>query len=115
VGEPLYVVRVDAARNQVVVGREEDLLLGECTLREMNWVSCEPPGEPVEAQVKVRYRAQPVSATVTPLAGSRARIRFREPVRAVAPGQSAVFYRGDILLGGGIIEPGPVEEGLKTE
>ena len=115
VGEPLYVVGVDASRNRVVVGREEDLLAGTCTVREVNWVSCDPPPQPIEAAVKIRYRARPAAARVEPLADSRARIIFQEPVRAVAPGQSAVFYDGEVLLGGGILEPGPVEVENKTE
>ena len=114
-GEPAYVVRVDARQNRVVVGREEDLLEHECTVREVNWVSCDPPRESDEVEVKIRYRSRPTPATVSPLAGSRARISFNEPVRAISPGQSAVFYRGDVLLGGGIIEPGSIEEGLKSE
>ncbi|HET9234125.1 MAG TPA: tRNA 2-thiouridine(34) synthase MnmA [Candidatus Eisenbacteria bacterium] len=115
VGEPLYVVGVDATQNRVVVGREADLLAKSCTVREVNWVSCDPPTEPLEARVKIRYRAQPALAVLEPLPGSRVRASFQEPVRAVAPGQSAVFYREDVLLGGGIIEPGRVETGLKTE
>ena len=114
-GEPAYVVRVDARENRVVVGREEDLLETGCTVREVNWVSCEPSEEPVTVDVKIRYRTRPTAATVTPMAGSRARIEFVEPVRALSPGQSAVFYREDILLGGGIIDSRPVEAAPKSE
>jgi len=103
-GEPLYVVAVDAARNRVVVGREGDLMQREAEVRDVNWVSCEAPSEPLEAEVKVRYRARPARGSVTPLGPGRARIAFEEPQRAVAPGQSAVFYRGDEVLGGGILE-----------
>ena len=114
-GEPAYVVRVDARENRVVVGREEDLLETGCAVREVNWVSCEPSEEPGTVDVKIRYRTRPTTATVTPMAGSRARIEFWEPVRALSPGQSAVFYREDILLGGGIIDPRPVEAAPKSE
>jgi tRNA-uridine 2-sulfurtransferase len=114
-GQPAYVLQVDAKRNRVVVGREEDLLEAHSTVRDVNWVSCEPPQGPEPVAVKIRYRSRPAPAWVSPLEGSRARIDFEEPVRAVSPGQSAVFYRGDILLGGGIIEPGSVERGLKSE
>ncbi len=106
-GDPLYVVRVDAARNRVVVGSERDLHIDAMEVREVNWVSCEPPSGVLEAEVKVRYRTRPVPATVTPAGPGRMRVRFREPQRAVAPGQSAVFYRGEVVLGGGIIEPPP--------
>ncbi len=102
-GEPLYVVSVDAARNRVTVGKESDLYVREARVREANWVSCEPPPAPVEAGVRVRYRSRPAPATVTPEEGGAVRVRFREPQRAVAPGQSAVFYRGEVVLGGGVI------------
>jgi tRNA-specific 2-thiouridylase len=103
-GEPLYVVHVDAARNRVVVGRESDLLAGGMTVREVNWVSCEAPSEPIEAEVGLRYRSRPAPARVSPEAGDRVAVSFLEPQRAVAPGQSAVFYRGEVLLGGGVID-----------
>jgi len=104
-GEPLYVVRVDADRNRVVVGSEEDLRSREAEVREVNWVSCDAPTAPLEAEVKIRYRARPAAARVEPLPEGRVRLRFAEPQRAVAPGQSAVFYRGDVVLGGGVIDP----------
>ncbi len=103
-GEPLYVVRVDAARNRVVVGSERDLYRDSMTVRGVNWVSCPPPREPVAAEVKVRYRARPAAAVVRPEGEARVRVDFAGPQRAVAPGQSAVFYRGDVVLGGGVID-----------
>jgi tRNA-specific 2-thiouridylase len=103
-GEPLYVVRVDAARNRVVVGTEGDLHHGEARVREVNWVSCDPPAAPVTAEIKIRYRARPARARIEPVAVDRVRLVFDEPQRAVAPGQSAVFYRGDLVLGGGVLE-----------
>lgn len=102
-GEPLYVVRLDAVRNRVVVGREEDLMQTEADLTEVNWISQDPPVEPFEADVKIRYRSKPTPVTVYPGNEGNARISFRQPQRAVAPGQSAVFYRGDTVLGGGVI------------
>src|SRR5262249_13682654 len=121
-GEPAYVLRVDASRNRVVVGREEDLLQDACTVREVNWVSCDPPRDTLDVDVKIRYRTRPTPARVSLLDGGRAQIHFQEPVRAISPGQSAVFYREDMLLGGGIIDSRPaegespsVEGGLKSE
>jgi tRNA-specific 2-thiouridylase len=114
-GEPLYVVRVDAARNRVVVGRERELYTGSMTVRDVNWVSCAPPAGPVEAAVKVRYRARPAPAVVAPEGPGRVRVRFRLPQRAVAPGQSAVFYRGRIVLGGGIIGHPSAGSGFPTD
>jgi len=100
---PLYVVRVDAAANRVVVGGSEDLLAERMLVREVNWVSCPAPDGELPVEVKVRYRSRPVPALLSPEAPGRIRVRFREPVRAVAPGQSAVFYRDEVVLGGGVI------------
>ena len=102
---PRYVIGLDAGRNRVVVGTEEDLLRGETRVRDVNWVSCPPPVRPFEARVKIRYRARAATATVIPDGDTTARVVFARPQRAVAPGQSAVFYRDDVLLGGGVIQP----------
>jgi tRNA-specific 2-thiouridylase len=70
----------------------------------VNWVSGETPHEPFHAQVKIRYKAKPVNARVEPLPDSRMAVRFDEPLRDITPGQGAVVYDGDVVLGGGIIE-----------
>lgn len=101
-GEPLYVVSVDAKANRVVVGNESEIRRTAFEVREVNWVSCDPPDQEREVRVKVRYRAAPAPASLIP-GGKTARVTFHEPHRAVAPGQSAVFYDGDIVLGGGVI------------
>jgi tRNA-specific 2-thiouridylase len=100
--EPYYVIRLDARRNRLVVGRRDDLITGQCIVRSINWI-CREPVEPITVQVKVRYRHQAVGATVTPLEVGRARIDFERPIEAVTPGQGAVFYRSDEVLGGGWI------------
>jgi tRNA-uridine 2-sulfurtransferase len=100
----LYVVRVDAATNTVVVGREEELLASACVVGDLNLLSMDCLAEPVRADVKVRYASPAVPATIGPLEEGRVRIEFDEPQRALSPGQSAVFYQGDLVLGGGIIE-----------
>jgi len=100
---PLYVLNVDAGRNRVVVGHDEDLLSDEFTAAGVNWISLDQPIEPVRAEVRVRYRHQAAPASITPLPESRARIEFDEPQRAISPGQATVFYRGDEVLGGGWI------------
>jgi tRNA-uridine 2-sulfurtransferase len=99
---PLYVISIDAAQNRLTVGPQEELLSREFTAASVNWVAFEP-GEPVRAEVRVRYRHQPAPALVTPLADGRALVTFDEPQRAVTPGQATVFYRGDEVLGGGWI------------
>src|SRR5437868_9069440 len=100
---PLYVVRVEAEENRVVVGEAEELLSHEFTAAGVNWVALDEPTEPVRAEVRVRYRHDAAPANVTPLEGGRVRVRFDEPQRAVTPGQATVFYRGEEVLGGGWI------------
>ena len=100
---PLYVVRVDAERNRVVVGEGDELLRREFEAAGVNWIAFDGPAEPVRAEVRVRYRHEAAPATVEMIGGRRARVLFDEPQRAVTPGQAAVFYRGDEVLGGGWI------------
>jgi tRNA-uridine 2-sulfurtransferase len=102
-GRPLYVVDIDAASRRVIVGGEEELRRDACEVRDVNWVSCAAPDAALQAMVKIRYRHEPAAATVEPLGGSRVRVRFAEPQRAITPGQAAVFYSGERLLGGGWI------------
>jgi len=101
--EPLYVIETKPDTRQVVVGRSADLLRGHLIARDVNWVSICEPGAPIRATVRIRHRHVPQNATVTALAGNRAEVRFDEPQRAVTPGQAAVFYQGDLVLGGGWI------------
>ena len=107
--EPRYVVRLEAAANRVVVGPESALYDGEAWLSGVNYVSGRPPADGSPVSVKIRYKAYEATATLHPRPGG-ALVRFRDPQRAVTPGQAAVFYDGDTLLGGGTIEP-PEEGG----
>lgn len=102
----LYVVRVDRASNTVVVGREENLLEASCFVGDLNLIGMDHIDEPARAQVKVRYATPAVPATIWPIEEGRLRIEFDSPQRALSPGQSAVFYQGERVLGGGIIEAG---------
>jgi tRNA-specific 2-thiouridylase len=102
-GERSYVVDLDPARNRVVVGPGELLARKGLVADRVTWVAGEPPADgPFEAEVRIRYRGEDVPAVVE-VAGDGVRVEFRTPQRAVAPGQSVVFYRGDELLGGGKI------------
>ncbi|HEV7680829.1 MAG TPA: tRNA 2-thiouridine(34) synthase MnmA [Pyrinomonadaceae bacterium] len=101
--QPLYVINIDAAKNQIRVGQQDDLLSSEFTAAGVNWVAFDKPGEPVHAQVRVRYRHTPAEATITPIENNRVRVVFDEPQRAITPGQATVFYRGDEVVGGGWI------------
>lgn len=100
-GRPMYVTGIDAARNTVVLS-EEDAGRTTLTVRDVNWVSV--PEGTYEATVRIRYGHAGAPARVEPEPDGRARIEFREPQRAVTPGQAAVFYGGDAVLGGGWIE-----------
>ncbi|MEZ4527213.1 MAG: aminomethyltransferase beta-barrel domain-containing protein [Desulfobacterales bacterium] len=101
--EPYYVVRLDTKNNRLVVGFRDELLCPEFRVRDINWIA-PPPSAPLSVHVRVRYRHKEVPATVFPEPGNRARVCFAEPHPAVTPGQGAVFYRGDEVLGGGRIE-----------
>lgn len=100
---PLYVTRLETETNTLVVGEEKELLSTSLTAEHVNWVSIPSPGEPLEATARIRYHAMEAPAAIIPLSGESAEVRFLEPQKAVTPGQSVVFYRGDLLLGGGII------------
>ena len=103
-GEPRYVVRLEADSNRVVVGPESALYAGETWVSGVNYVSGEVLVEGTLVSVKIRYKSYEAAATLHPRPGG-VLVRFREPQRAVTPGQAAVFYDGDTLLGGGTIEP----------
>ena len=100
---PLYVMTKRAEGNTLVVGTLDQLGFTELIARDVNWVSGETPREPFRAQVKIRYTAKEVEALVSPLEGDQASVKFDAPVRDVTAGQAAVFYQGEIMLGGGII------------
>jgi tRNA-specific 2-thiouridylase len=80
------------------------LASASCTVRGVNWLSIDAPQAPIEARVRIRHRHPEAPALVHPLPDGRAHVAFATPQRAVAPGQAAVFYDGDVCLGGGWIE-----------
>ena len=100
--EPLYVTRLDAAHNTVVVGPRHDALSTTFSVERVNWM-CPPAAQTVRATVQIRYRHQPVAADIQPLDPDRAHVVLHEPQFAVTPGQAAVFYDGDTVVGGGWI------------
>lgn len=102
--EPLYVVKLDPVMNRVVVGTRDRCGQSHCTVGRVNWVSISLPSVPIRAEVQVRYRSPPAPATILPLEGDRVRVTFDEFQFGITPGQAAVFYSGEILLGGGAIE-----------
>ena len=112
--EPLHVVRLDAAMNRVVVAPRSEAARSECYVGAVNWVSMAPPDRPLEVAVQVRYRSAPEPALLTPLPATavdtaggrphRCQVVFTDEQFSITPGQAAVFYDGEVLLGGGLIQ-----------
>lgn len=102
--EPLYVIGLDAVMNRVIVGDRSSANHPECTVARVNWVSIPQPTAPIRAEAQIRYRSPAVPVTVVPVEGDRIKLVFDEPQFSITPGQAAVLYDGDIVLGGGIIE-----------
>ncbi len=101
--QPYYVVRIDIENNRLVVGVKDEVYSDSCNVTDINWIA-PPPNAPLSLDVRVRYRHRAVAAMVTPDGPCAARVRFVEPQAAVTPGQGAVFYLGDEVLGGGWIK-----------
>jgi tRNA-specific 2-thiouridylase len=101
--QPFYVAIIDVRRNAVIVGREKDLFCRKLQASRVHWIEGGRLDKPVRVKAKIRYRHPAAEAVVLPLSRRRVRVEFRRPQRAVTPGQSVVFYRRDVVLGGGII------------
>ncbi|HPA13910.1 MAG TPA: tRNA 2-thiouridine(34) synthase MnmA [Desulfobacterales bacterium] len=100
---PYYVIRMDREKNRLVVGRRKDLLSSACRVEKINWINQEPTS-PIKVHTKVRYRNEAVESVLFPIDGETVTVRFQNPQMAVTPGQGAMFYKEDELLGGGWIE-----------
>lgn len=103
--EPLYVVSIDPDKNRIIVGTEDETYRGSCVTRDLNWVAIDGLSSPLRVETKIRSTSKPAGATIFPLDRERVHVAFDEPISAVTPGQSAVFYQADDVAGGGIIEP----------
>lgn len=100
---PLYVVGMDQKTNTLFVGENQDLFARDLIAENVSFTAKNPPTVQFVAEAKIRYAAQPATARITPMSGGRALVSFDEAQRAMTPGQSVVFYHGDIVLGGGVI------------
>ena len=101
--KPVYVVNLEAETNRVVVGDESDLDRDEFTADRCNWHPFEKLTGPIEVMTKIRYNHPGASATLTPLENGKVKVKLHSPQRAITPGQAAVFYQNDLVLGGGWI------------
>ena len=106
--EPLYVKSLDREKNTVYVADKRDLFKKEAKINKVHWVSIEEPNKEIKVEAQIRYRSHPVKGSLIPLKNSNNKTKsfkliFEESQSSVTPGQAAVFYKGDILLGGGLI------------
>ncbi|WP_320674981.1 tRNA 2-thiouridine(34) synthase MnmA [Prochlorococcus sp. MIT 1341] len=111
--EPLHVIKINAERNEIIVAPRSQAGKSKCTVGDINWISIAPPKKPIIVEVQLRYRSKPVPAELVPIDEKRnkttdlisqsCQLLFQEEQFSITPGQAAVFYQGDIVLGGGLI------------
>ena len=102
--ERLYVTDIDQKKNTIVVGRKEELFGKELIANNLNWISMKELKKPIKVKAKIRYLHNETEVEVIPLDKENIRVKFREPQIAITPGQAVVFYDGNIVVGGGVIE-----------
>ena len=103
-GKPMYVKEIHPSDHTVTLGEDSELYGRSCIVRDFNWISGAAPAGAIRCRVKIRYRQKEQPAAADPLPDGRVRIEFDMPQRAITPGQAAVLYDGDVVLGGGTIE-----------
>ncbi|MBI2471745.1 MAG: tRNA 2-thiouridine(34) synthase MnmA [Planctomycetes bacterium] len=103
-GTPRYVVDINPQENTVVIGTDEELMEDGLVASTLNWISIDTLQSPLEVQAKIRYNHAPAPAIVHPYESDRVRVVFKDPQRAITPGQAVVFYQDDVVVGGGWIE-----------
>ncbi|MDR1122772.1 MAG: tRNA 2-thiouridine(34) synthase MnmA [Endomicrobium sp.] len=101
--DPLYVINILAKQNIVIVGTKKDLYFSSLTTKKVTWASIPIPKKPIEASVKIRQQHMAAKAIITPIGNDGAKVEFEEPQMSITAGQSSVFYKDNIVLGGGVI------------
>jgi tRNA-specific 2-thiouridylase len=100
----MFVVEIDVRRNRVILGDETEVFSKSLTAADLNYISIDSIDAPMKVKAKIRYSAKEADALIYPEEKDRVRVEFDSPQRAITPGQSVVFYDGDMVVGGGVIE-----------
>jgi len=103
-GKPMYVVDIDVQNNAIILGEEKDLYVKEFLAHKMNWVAIDKLSEKLNVNAKIRYNFREKAAVIIPVENEMVKVVFKEPQKAVTPGQAVVFYQDDVVIGGGIIK-----------
>jgi tRNA-specific 2-thiouridylase len=103
-GQPMFVTKIDTENNEVVLGEEQDILSNSLIAADLNWIAFDELTKPLQVTAKIRYGFREAAALIKPLDDGRVEVVFEQSVRAVTAGQSVVFYQGDTVVGGGIIQ-----------
>ena len=99
-----YVTKINSRQNVITLGDDKDLYKDKLYVKDLSFISGDKLLDSIKAEVKIRYNSKKSSAIISPYSEDKVLINFKKPQRAVTPGQSAVFYQGDVVVGGGIIE-----------
>ncbi|MCJ7656266.1 MAG: tRNA 2-thiouridine(34) synthase MnmA [Candidatus Atribacteria bacterium] len=100
----MYVIEINSQQNVITLGDDKDLYSDKLLVKDLNFISGDKPSKSIKAEVKIRYNSKKSSAMISPCHEDKSLINFEIPQRAITPGQSAVFYQGDVVIGGGIIQ-----------
>ncbi|SHE89679.1 tRNA 2-thiouridine(34) synthase MnmA [Clostridium fallax] len=103
-GRPVFVIDINPITNEVVIGSEEEIFKTDLKAKDVNFISIEKLEKDMEVEAKIRYSAKPAKAIISPLPDGKVKVSFKEKQRAITKGQSVVFYNGNIVVGGGVIE-----------